>query len=228
MQKSWKRAVSITSLVAFGALVMSLIDGVIMPGYLVKSLVKLIVFSLIPIIYCITEKNGLREFVFWLKPGKRSIFTALAIALLIYAIIIGGYFCLRTVIDFNKVTNTITGDAGVKASDFVFVAIYISFVNSFLEEFFFRGFAFLTLKKHCPRTVSYCISAGLFALYHIGMTLSMKNAALTLAALVGLFLGGCIFNHFNEKCRNIYTSWLMHMFANFAINTIGFIELGII
>ena len=31
---------------------------------------------------------------------------------------------------------------GVNAGNFVFVALYISIVNSLLEEFFFRGFAF--------------------------------------------------------------------------------------
>lgn len=43
---------------------------------------------------------------------------------------------------------------------------------------------------------------------------------LTLSAL---FIGGLIFNYLNEKFESIYISWLIHMFANFAINTIGFI-----
>ena len=42
-----------------------------------------------------------------------------------------------------------------------------------------------------------------------------------------LFLGGLIFNYLNEKCKNIYPSWLVHMCANFATNTIGFILFGI-
>ena len=41
--------------------------------------------------------------------------------------------------------------------------------------------------------------------------------------LIGLFAGGLIFNWFDEKFGNIYMSWLVHMFANFATNTIGFI-----
>ena len=35
-------------------------------------------------------------------------------------------------------------------------------------------------------------------------------------------------NILNEKCENIYMSWLVHMFANFAINTVGCILFGII
>ena len=47
-------------------------------------------------------------------------------------------------------------------------------------------------------------------------------------AIIGLAIGGMIFNYFNEKNENIYMSWLIHMFANFAINTIGFVLFGII
>lgn len=54
------------------------------------------------------------------------------------------------------------------------------------------------------------------------------NVLLLGIVLVALFVGGLIFNYFNEKENNIYVSWLIHMFANFAINTIGFILLGII
>lgn len=40
-----------------------------------------------------------------------------------------------------------------------------------------------------------------------------------------LAIGGMIFNWLNEKLDTIYCSWLTHMFANFAINTIGFMLL---
>ena len=35
-------------------------------------------------------------------------------------------------------------------------------------------------------------------------------------------------DYLNERCENIYMSWLVHMFANFAINTVGCILFGII
>ena len=68
----------------------------------------------------------------------------------------------------------------------------------------------------------------MFAFYHVGMTSGWFNPIIYALSLIGLFVGGCIFNYLNEKCENIYTSWLVHMFANFAINTIGFILFGII
>ena len=62
----------------------------------------------------------------------------------------------------------------------------------------------------------------MFALYHIAMMIGWFGLPVLLLAILGLFVGGVIFNYFNEKYDNVYTSWLIHMFANFAINTIGF------
>ena len=49
-----------------------------------------------------------------------------------------------------------------------------------------------------------------------------------LLLLAGLVFGGCIFNYLNELNDNIYSSWFVHMFANFAINTVGLILFGIL
>ena len=56
----------------------------------------------------------------------------------------------------------------------------------------------------------------------IGGGIVQTGYLIYLVLLAGLFVGGCIFNYLNEKSESIYTSWITHMFANFAINTVGF------
>jgi hypothetical protein len=46
--------------------------------------------------------------------------------------------------------------------------------------------------------------------------------------MIGLFVGGLIFDKLNEKNGNILSSWLVHMMANLAINTIGLMMFGIL
>jgi len=41
-------------------------------------------------------------------------------------------------------------------------------------------------------------------------------------------LSGIFFNLLNDKNKNIYNSYMVHMFANFAINTLGLQMFGII
>ena len=142
--------------------------------------------------------------------------------------ILGGYFALRGVIDFSGVTSSLTSGMGITADNFVWVAIYISIMNSFLEEFFFRGFGFITLKKYVNVRFAYFFSPVLFAIYHVGMLVGMFHPAVLALLMFGLIVGGLIFNALNDKLGNIYPSWFVHMAANFAINTIGVILFGVI
>ena len=117
---------------------------------------------------------------------------------------------------------------GIDKNNFIFVTLYISFINSFLEEFFYRGYAFITLKKHINKKTAYIFSSSIFTIYHIGMLTDFFKFPEIILMIIGLFIGGCIFNYLNEKTNNIYPSWIVHMFTNFGINTIGFILFGII
>lgn len=209
-------------------LLMCFIDGVITPPYAVKSVFKIILFLAVPIIYFIFDKDSRKTFKVIFTPRKKDFLISLLLGAAVYAVILCGYFCLKDHFDFSNIVTSLTSGVGVSKDNFLFVAIYISFVNSLLEEFFFRGFAFLTLKSKVLRGMAYAISSALFAFYHAGMTSGWFNPFLYILMMIGLFIGGCIFNFLNEKCLNIYPSWLVHMFANFGINTVGCILFGII
>ena len=207
---------------------MSLVDGIVRPQYFIKSLIKIALFLLVPLVYFLLNRAERGELKKLFKPRCRELLLSLSLGLGIFAVILGGYFLLRGVIDFSGIAGKLTGDVGVNRDNFVFVSLYISFVNSLLEEFFFRGFAFLTLKRNTTRKFAHSFSALAFSLYHAGMMIGWFGIGIVLLALAGLYVGGVIFNILNEKSENIYASWLSHMFANFAINTIGFILFGII
>lgn len=221
-----KRTAILTVMVAVCCIIMAIVDGVIQPDYAVKSAVKIALFLICPAIYlCIDKELKLREIF---RPNKKGMKIAFGLCIPVYIVILGAYLLLKDVFDFSAITTSLTGNIGVNKSNFVFVALYISFINSLLEEFFFRGFAFLTLKNITTARFAYIFSAAMFALYHIAMMTGWFSITVFILALAGLFAGGLIFNCLNAKSGNIYTSWFVHMFANFAINTIGFMLFGII
>lgn len=208
-------------LVIIACIVMGIVDAVIQPGYAIKSAIKIIMFLLIPIVYGLFLKEfNIKNLM---KPDKKGLCIALCLGFVIYGVILGAYWVFKDVFDFSALTGSLNETTGVNKSNFIWVAIYISFVNSLLEEFFFRGFSFITLKKLISRRFAYVFSSMAFALYHIAMMIGWFGLPVILISLVGLFIGGMIFNRFDEKRENIYLSWLIHMFANFATNTIGFI-----
>ena len=214
--------------VVFSTMAMCVVDGVITPPYFLKSIIKIVLFLVLPMIYFILYKDKYDYLKRLFMPKKRDFLLAMLLCIGVYTVIIGAYFFLGSYIDLSTIRDSLTSGIGVNAQNFVYVAIYISFVNSLLEEFFFRGFAFLVLKQEINKRIAYIFSSAMFALYHLGMTSGWFNVFIYTLAMLGLFVGGCIFDFLNEKCENIYPSWLVHMFANFAINTIGFILFGII
>lgn len=213
---------TIVLIVLLGCLVMGFIDAVIRPEYLIKSFIKIILFSVMPIIYSKYNKEMNLESLFKVK-NKKEIFIAIFSGILVFIIIFGAYLLIGKFFDFSNVVSSLSENVGVTINNFIFVAVYISFINSLLEEFFFRGFAFLKLKEVTSRKFSYIFSSLAFALYHVAMMIGWFDIGLFLLTILGLFIGGLIFNYFNEKYKNIYVTWLIHMFANFAINYIGFI-----
>ena len=224
MENAQKRN-RIFALVCLCALAMSLVDGVLNPNYWVKAAIKLVLFLVLPLaVYYRTNPQELRTLF---RFGRSSMVRALVLGGGVYLVIVGGYFALRTVYDFSPIVDQLAAGEGVHAGNFLYVGTYIALVNSLLEEFFFRGFAFLTLRRVMPAGAACCFSAAAFALYHVGMTLGWFSPVLFLLALAGLFAGGCLFNGLDGKDGSLWTSWLVHLCANLAINTVGCILMGI-
>ena len=214
-----KNALLLGGAVLLGSGAMLLVDGVWQPGYWVKSAVKICLFILLPVLCSKLCKGISLRSLFRFQ--RRETAVALALGAGVYALILGGYFLLRGVIDFSPVLDNLP--QGVTRATFPLVALYISLVNSLLEEFFFRGFAFLALREQAAEGTAALFSALAFALYHTAMMLGWFPLPVFLLALAGLTVGGLLFNWLDRRHGSICTSWLTHMFANFAINTVGFL-----
>lgn len=202
--------------------VMTLIDGVIRPGYAVKSAIKIALFLGVPVLLALRDKSlsALSLFRF----PRKGLLAAVILGAGVYGVILGGYFLVRPFFDFSGIAGKLTQNAGVTRENFLYVSLYISFVNSLLEEFFFRGFLFTNLKTK-GKGFANIFSAMVFAAYHVAMMSGWFSPVLFALVMVGLTVGGVLFNSLNDKFGGICVSWLVHMCANFAINTIGFMLL---
>lgn len=201
--------------------VMALVDGVLQPPYALKSGIKLLLFLGLPLVLSLCRKDIAYSSLFHFQ--KKGFLIALLLGVGIYGLILGAYFIVANWFDFSGIVGQLSRNAGVTRDNFLLVSLYISFVNSLLEEFFFRGFVFTNLKRLHSRKFAYLFSAAAFSLYHVAMMVGWFSPILFLLVMAGLTAGGMIFNYMNERLNTIYCSWLTHMFANFAINTIGFL-----
>ena len=228
MKKQAKTAIAIILTVLLFSVAVTLIDAFVHPNYFLKIPIKIVFFLALPLLFFIKNREAFKDFKALFVFKWKGLLKALLLGIGVYAVILGGFFIVRGFFDFSRIADTLTADMGITAENFIFVSLYISLMNSFLEEFFFRGYGFITLKKNVPRWAAYIISSSLFAVYHVGMLVGMVNVGLLLLMMAGLIVGGCIFNYLNEANDTIYPSWIVHMFANFAINTVGFILFGVL
>ena len=218
------------TLVVVACLAMAYVEIVLAPGYAAKSGIKIALFLALPIFFLLTSpkaspKATIAAFFRMKKGGWR--FSGI-LAAITFIGIMGAYFIFRNSFDFSTVAPTLQSQLGINGTNFVFVALYISFINSLLEEFFFRGFAFLALLKTADKKVAYCFSASAFALYHVAIMNGWFSLPLMVLLILSLLFAGFLFNYIDEKKGSILPSWMVHISANFAINAIGFILLGII
>ena len=227
-RKQTRKSLYLILAVILCSVAMTLVDGVLQPPYMVKSAIKVVLFLLVPAIYFISNREERIALKGILVPNRKSLLIALGLGVVLYGIIVGGYFLLRNSFDFSGIAGKLTADTGVSAENFLWVSLYISLVNSFLEELFFRGFGFLLLGRVGSQKLAFVFSALMFALYHSCMTLGYYHFGIFALILFALFVAGCFFNALGAKSKSIYPSWFVHMFANFGINTVGFILFGVI
>ena len=92
----------------------------------------------------------------------------------------------------------------------------------------FRGFAFGGLRGVVSGRAAYAFSAVIFAIYHVAIMSGWFSPLIFALMLIGLFAGGMIFNFIDDGAESVWPSWVIHIFANLGINTVGLMLFGII
>ena len=202
------------------------IEQILVTSYLVKTLCKIIFFTVLPYIYIrFINKSKVSARI---KFNKKDLYIGLGLGTFCFMVLIITYFILKDLIDLNTIANELQTKSKVNPGNFLFVAFYITLINSFLEEFFFRGFIFLNLYELGFKKLAYLFSSILFAFYHIGIFKNWFNSGLVILAIFGLVSVGFIFNYIDTKSKNFINSWIVHILADAAIMLIGMRMFGMI
>jgi len=212
------------ALVALACAAMAFVEGVLAPVYPVKTGLKWLVFGGSVGLYVLLTGDR-RPLAVFRRPTRAALLPGAGLALIVFVGILGGYALLRPWLDLSAVTANLGGKEGITAATFPLVALYISFGNSMLEEFFFRGFAFLTAERKTSRV--WLFSALAFALYHVAIMGSWFHPIWFGLFIAGLAVAGMFFNWLDRR-GTIWPAWLVHMAANLAINLIGMRMFGIL
>jgi membrane protease YdiL (CAAX protease family) len=211
-----KRKQHILFAVILACLAMAFVETVIRPGYAVKSCIKLLLFT--GTVFALGVRGLFR---------REGLGLGIALGGAIFAVILGAFFLCRPFLDLEANAAGLLDKEGVSRENFLWVALYISICNSFLEELLFRGVGYLALREHSSEGFAMVFSAAAFAVYHAAILDGWFSWWVYGLCMLGLFVGGLIFNALDRR-GGILPSWLAHAGANLAINTIGLMMFGLI
>lgn len=201
--------------------ILYLIEQVIKSDYIIKTAFKIILFLVIPYFYLKIKKQSYINETYGKRPYNKNLKFGFLFGASAFLILMITYILLSKVINLHMILNELQQKSKVNASNFIFVGLYITFINSLLEEYFFRGFIFLNLYKSNSKKLAYLYSSFLFGLYHISIFKSWFNIYLIILALAGLVLTGLILSWLDTKTESLLNSWMAHIMADSAIILIG-------
>jgi len=221
-----KKYIILSSLVA--CILLYFVEQVLVVNYVVKSAIKIAFFIFIPYAYNkIIKKQKLSLTINYKNIDKDHLKMGFLFGILSFLIILISYYVLRNIINLQSISESLQSKSKITAANFIFVGLYITLGNSFLEEYFFRGFIFLNLYELKSKKCAYIYSSLLFGLYHIAIFKTWFNIGLVGLALIGLISIGFIFNWLDTKSKNFINSWIVHILADSAIIIIGLRMFGI-
>ena len=187
--------------------------------YLYTSIAKVILFILCPLIYFIVSKDGtFRGLLYlFLVEDRRTLKLPLILGATVFVFIVIAFVFLQSHIDPVMVDDALA-DVGINSRNAIFVVMYIVLLNAALEQFFFRGFVFMSLYGLNVKGIAHIYSAVLFAVYHIPVLYDALEWGMLALATLGLVVAGLIFNFLTIKCKSITGPLIVHISANLALN----------
>lgn len=200
--------------IAYGVvavLIMFLVEQVLQLPYLMKTLIKIPVFTCYPFLVLRKEK---------FKINKHSFKQVVILSIVVLITILLAYVILQDFIDVESIKTDLESRMSIGRSMFFFAAFYTIFINAFIEEYFFRGYLFRLIHKEEKR-LAYVFAALLFAVYHIGILGTWFSLPILSLVLIGLFIGGLIFNYYVSKTNSFLASYIIHVAADIAVVIIG-------
>lgn len=176
------------------------------------------VFLLVPpLIYCRMKGIGIYRDILKLQNWRRCLPAALGLGALAVVIFWGTYYLLSDLlIDKDKIVGKIDEQFSVTASTIFFLAPITILLNSLLEEFFYRGFAFgLLVRKN--RWLGYLLPATAFTVQHLLFMKHWVDPLPYAIAVVALFVFALVLQKIYETADSIVAPWVIHVFGDIAM-----------
>jgi hypothetical protein len=100
---------------------------------------------------------------------------------------------------------------------FVGFSLYVTLINSLLEEYAWRWFVFHQCESLMTRKTAVAVSALCFTAHHLLALFAQMPLLPTLLCGLGIFIGGAIWSWAYLRYRSIWPAYISHVFADAVI-----------
>jgi membrane protease YdiL (CAAX protease family) len=105
---------------------------------------------------------------------------------------------------------------------YVIFAVFLSFVNSAVEEFYWRWFVYGQLRRLLPGWRAHALAGAAFAAHHVVVVTQFFPLMEALSFGVAVGLGGVIMSLLYERQRTLAGAWVCHLVVDLGIMGIGY------
>ena len=184
--------------------------------YIPKQILRISLFLIIPMIgIYVLRKSNIKKEIRYQKPTLKELRVPLLIGIVIFIGTLGGYFVFQFMFEAEGVIEG-AQKLGITPGNVLIWGFYLSFINSLVEEFFFRGYIFFSLEKR-SYTLAVIVSGLLWAIYHVVIFDTIFELYTMVFTIIGLFIIGVLLAYINRYGKSFINSWIVHIFADIAV-----------
>ncbi len=205
---------------SFGVALSMMIDGTrgTLVGQAAYALSKVWILAL-PIVWTLwVDRQKLS-----LSPARKGGFgVATGLGLLIAASIVGGFMLFgQQIIDPVVLREAVQGNGIGTPLRYLGLVVYLTFVNSLLEEYVWRWFVFRKCETLVVGGAAVLCSALFFTIHHVFALKAQMGWTPTLLGSAGVFIGGAVWSWCYLKFRSVWPGFVSHLIVDAAVFGVG-------
>lgn len=106
--------------------------------------------------------------------------------------------------------------------NYLALALFISFVNSAMEEYYWRWFVYGNLRDHMKVGLAHLVAAIGFSLHHIVVTMQFFRWDLALFLSLCVGIGGAMWSWMYQRQGTVIGAWVSHIIIDLMIMWVGY------
>lgn len=199
-------------------------DNSLVPA--IYSAAKVVQFALPLACWALTDRSRFR----FPRPTREGLASGVAFGLIVlgatlalyFAVLKGSPFLSGLDIQVRSKVAAMGLDSRVKYLLFV---LFLSFLHSGLEEYYWRAFVFAGLRNQVPLTAAVAVSSLGFMAHHVLVLRGFFpdrfwSAAVPLSLAVAV--GGAVWAYQYHRYKSVYPAWIGHALVDLAILAVGY------